>query len=110
MSEPKELDWVKESEQQYERRETIRASGRGPTPLNQPWQRDLRKAVDRYMDERSHIPRDLLYPYVLAEILRWARDEGGWNPDHLAEQAAGCAEVFPNYGGETEPEKDAVKS
>lgn len=98
MSRDKTPTGMKAVDAMLKRREAIQSSGVPPRPLKEPWQQNLRILVDRLARERGW-PPDEICLQVMAEMLRWMRDEQGYEPDHAAGLAASFAEVFPKYGG-----------
>lgn len=74
--------------------------------LTARWQHELRATFDHYREEHPHVPPDQVYLWLIAELLRWVRDEHGRNADEYAELAAGYAEVFPLCGGTRDESED----
>jgi hypothetical protein len=95
-----EPDWLQKVNERIIRQAEIRASGEPQTPLHERWQRELRSVLNDWNARTGGIPgREQLCFFLMAELLRWLRDELGWDVDDAAENAAGYADVFPKYGG-----------
>jgi hypothetical protein len=103
------LDYQDECNEMLRRRAEIQASGKPPAPLKAQWQKDLRAIVTNLAGtrERKGPPADHITLLLIAELLRWLRDEAGYSTEWAAELAVGYAEVF-GYGGEDLPEHAAA--